>query len=1091
MSMAFETPPGGGAVKFVSGPFGAAERSITLERPSTIAEIICANEVSFRLPTIAVLDGEPILRGLWNVRMIDPSDTLFFISMPKGGGGGGGGQGKQIAGLIAALALSVAAPMIGGMVAGSLFAAGTIGFSLTSSLVAGAIMVGGSLLLNALYSPPIQATSGAMASAERVYSVSAASNAATPLEAIPVLYGRLRYPPRLASRPYAEYSGNDQYLYQLFLVTLGKADVTRIEIGETEAWTSSDGYSDSFSDVEFEVVQPGDAITLFPANVVTSTEVSGQAVPDPPAVLGPFVVNAAGTSVDKLAVDFAFPGGLWTADNRSVTSNSIAVRAEYQAIDNGGLPVGEWQTLFAETISAATRTPQRMSRVAGVDPGRYRVRFLADEPFDADDGTSVNAVAWTGLRGYLTDFVTPPNCTLLAMRMRANDQLSQTSANQIRVVAERYLETWDGTEWQEQKTRSIAWAAADLLKNTDYSLGLADSAFDLATLGTLAATWAGRGDNFDAIFDREWTAQDALRAILRAGRTQAVRLGGRIGFVRLEPKTIKRAVFTPRNVIPGSFNHELVLFDEEKPDHVVGSYIDATTWQTQEVTGRLASIGSEVPQKVEWFGITDHDHAWRETVTEAAVNAYQREFVAFTAEWEGKLLVRGDPILVLHPFIEGVEGAALISRSGDVLTMDRDISAPIGGEAYVIIRGKDGREWGPCLIEAFNGRQITLDGDSRTSVSSAMGALADILPHDREELASILICDGETRPFNGLVVSATPSGANRVNVLAVVDAPEVYLADATEVMPSPWTPPVLPPQNPAMPLIIGLYAQLRAGIAQLELDASWQPAAGVIGGYVAEVSYDAPEIADAQKTWVPVYSGSANRFTEPVLPQALTLRVAAIGVLQGPWTKRTFVPGEVPRILVPPENLSLDLTSVARDVLAQLGDAPRQVIESFKRLGTLLEEADRENFDKRQTLFNEISVQLDGLEASFTSVIEVALGPGGAIAVALEALYAAMGGSTSEVNIRWEAVAAPAGYSARYAVQAAVNDGAFRSATFFVDVPSDPNQPTRIGFMAGQTVFFTSAGVPIALVDEGGLFKSANGAVVIDMLTGAFSFGVP
>jgi hypothetical protein len=55
-------------------------------------------------------------------------------------------------------------------------------------------------------------------------------------------------------------------------------------------------------------------------------------------------------------------------------------------------------------------------------------------------------------------------------------------------------------------------------------------------------------------------------------------------------------------------------------------------------------------------------------------------------------------------------------------------------------------------------------------------------------------------------------------------------------------------------------------------------------------------------------------------------------------------------------------------------------------------------------------------------------------------------------------------------------------------VPVDTGQPTRIGFAAGQTVFFTSGGDPIALMDEDGHFKSANGAVDIDMFTGAVSF---
>lgn len=897
----------GGTVQLITGPFGAPERTIVLDRPMAIAEVVAAHGLAFRLPTIAVMAGEPVLRGSWALRVVRPGEVLNFVAVPRGGGENSG-TGKQLVGMIAALALSVAAPMIGGF----LFGAGTLGASLASA----AILVGGGLLLNAVFPPPQAAPAVA---AERVYSVSAANNQATPLEPLPTLYGRVRFAPRHASRPYAEYRGNDQYLYQLFLVTTGKADIAKIEIGDTEAWNSVDGYSSSFTDLAFEIVQPGQDISLFPANVVTSSEVSGQPVPDPPAALGPFVVNSAGTTVDRLAVDFAFPGGLFTADNKGVAANSIALRAQYQAIDAAGDPVGGWANLFAETISASTRTPQRMSREVNVAPGRYQVRFLSDEAFDADDGSSVNAVAWTGLRGYLTDFVTPPNATLLAMKIRASEQLSQTAASQIRVTAERYLPVWSGTEWVEQKTRSIAWAAADLLMNWDYSLGLPSTTFSLAQLIALDATWQARGDTFNALFDRSWTVQDVLRAILRAGRAQAVRQGGRIGFVRLEPKSIKRAVFSPRNVVRGSFRHQLVLFDEEKPDHVVGSYIDEVTWQTREVVGSLASIGADAPQKVEWFGITDHDQAWRETVTEAAVNAYQREFVSFTAEWEGKLLTRGDPILVQHPFLEGVEPAALAARDDDVLTLDRDLESSLSGDAYVILRGRNGREWGPCLADSVAGNTITLNALDRSAVEAGMGALEDVLPGDRDEPAHVLVCDGEMRPFNGLVVSASPSGTGRVEVTAVIDAPEVYLADATEVMPSPWTPPMLPPQNPARPLILGLYAALRAGIAQLELEAMWQPTPGAIGGYVAEVSYDADAIPDTQKSWTPVYQGAANRFTVPVLPQALTVRVAPVGILQGAWTKRVFAPSEVPTIVIEVGDAAIEARNLAQELQNERG----------------------------------------------------------------------------------------------------------------------------------------------------------------------------
>lgn len=224
---------------------------------------------------------------------------------------------------------------------------------------------------------------------------------------------------------------------------------------------------------------------------------------------------------------------------------------------------------------------------------------------------------------------------------------------------------------------------------------------------------------------------------------------------------------------------------------------------------------------------------------------------------------------------------------------------------------------------------------------------------------------------------------------------------------------------------------------------------------------------------------------DPLLPAtAYEVRGKLVPFSGRPTEWSAWLPVTTEDVRLGLDDVAIDLSNVAKDVLAQMGAKPRYLVEMFKKLGTLLEEADREAYTKRETLYREISVELEGLEASFTEIIEVALGPGGAIAQALESLYAAMGGNTAEVNIRWSAVAAPDGYSARYAIQAAVNDGSFRAATLFLDVPSDPAQPTRIGLMAGQTAFLSSAGSPIAIISDDGVMRAGNNSWQLNMNTG-------
>lgn len=184
--------------------------------------------------------------------------------------------------------------------------------------------------------------------------------------------------------------------------------------------------------------------------------------------------------------------------------------------------------------------------------------------------------------------------------------------------------------------------------------------------------------------------------------------------------------------------------------------------------------------------------------------------------------------------------------------------------------------------------------------------------------------------------------------------------------------------------------------------------------------------------------------------------------------------------------LDIDVTfdEIAAEIAADLkwiSTGVRDALENFERLGSLIAEQDLANFNDRQVLTQKIEKKAGELTASFTKVIEVALGPGGAIATALETLYAALGGNTSEVNVRWEAVAAPSGYSARYAITAAVNDGSYRSASLLLDVPSDPESPTRIVLDAEQTVISTDGGTTVAA-----LFNS-DGAIVRDLTVGTIS----
>lgn len=901
-------------VLILSSALDSAPRSILLARPMTVGEVVAAQRVPLDLPTIAVMtdlagNTVPVMRGEWHVRQVTPGQQLAFVPVPAGG------SLKSILSAVAGIALAVFAPWAAGALATSMgFVAGTAAFNIATGVIGAGIMIAGQFVLNRLLPQP----GNTNLSADTVYTARASSNRAMPNEVIPVLYGRLRYPPPYAARPYAEFVDNDQYLYQLHCLSVGHVDPERWEIGDTLVWTADGGFQGSFvgGDTEIEIVRPGDEVRLFPANVVSAATVDGQQVPDQPEWLGPFAVSAPGTDVSRIACDYVFPLGLVHVDkDGKARTQTRTVRAQYRPIDNAGNPLGGYVDLFSSEHSAKTRTPQRFSRAADVPAGRYEVRFGAsgnDHSDSTGSSSTMNRVVWAGLRGYVEGFVTPADVTLVATRIRATEHLSSSAAGQYLFTCQRRLPVWDELDgWSEpQVTRNPAWATAAMLKE----LGLADHEYDLGWLSAYARKWDERGDRFDALFDRRWQASEALDAILRVGRAYHVRLGSIIGFVRDEPRQVKRMAFTPDSIVRGSIRRHDVWFSEDSPDHLEIVYLDGEKWSERTLIAAIGAVGQDKPQQQEVFGITDHDHAWREGIFKAAENAFRRSFRTFQTEREGRMLVRGDAIVLADPLHELVGFARLLERAGDVLTLDRPFEVEPGETYHVALRDRYGREWGPCKVDAIDGATVTLDAADRSLVEVHHGMLTDMLPDIAvSEPAHVTLLAGGDQLFDGLLVEARPVGADLWEVTLVNDDQRVHTVDETEVKPSPWTPPAMIAPVPDQPVVTGVYAELQRGTLALELHAGWQPAAGA-DSYVAEISYDddaaaAPEAA----TWTPVHSAAATRLIAPAMPQPLTLRVAGVGRLQGPWAYRAIV--DVPQLYLPPEATDPLIASINRSIL--------------------------------------------------------------------------------------------------------------------------------------------------------------------------------
>jgi len=816
-----------------------------LTRPRRIRQLAPRTQ----LPYICLVNGAPLLRAGWRRRVRD-GDQVAFVTLPQGGG-----NGSQVLAVVAMIAVSIWAPYAGGWMATQL---GTAGLA---PVFTGATMVAGAALISAVIPPPKPASANApLAGPSPTYSLQAQGNMARLEAAIPVQYGRMMCYPDFAAQPYAEYVGNNQFLYQLLCIGQGEYDVEAIRIEDTPL--------SSWEEITYEVVQPGGTLTLFPANVVTSSEVAGQEMLTG-TYLGPFVANAPATQCNAIGVDFVMPRGLYFANSSGGLDDvSVSYQVEAQPINDAGASIGSWVVLGTETFTAATSTPQRLSKRYGVGAGRYQVRVRRNDT-KLTASTYGHEIAWAGLRAYLPETRNFGQVTLLAMRMRATNNLSQQASRKVNVIATRRLRTWNpSTGWSSTApSRSIVWALADACVNTEYGARLPDAMVDLAALYQLDSVLAARGDYFDGRMDNAMPFWEALTKIAQAGRIRPYRQGGIVRFARDAAASVPVALFSMRNIARGSFSVTYLMPTDETADSVEVAYFDPTRWAQQRVVSSLAGSTALKPARIDMtLGVTGRAQAHREGLYQAACNRYRRRIIRFATEMEGFIPSMGDLIAIAHDLVQWGQSAEAVSWTAGTKTLVVTEALNWGGSApyYIGLRKRDGSMEGPFTV--------TQGANTRTLV---LATLPTFTPYtgQAEERTHVVFGWGNTWRQLARVVAVRPRGLHLVEIEAVNEDANVHTADTGVSVPSASSSQL--PTLYTAPVVVGLVARSMPNEPDKML-LSWQPAPGA-EHYLVEQSSDG-------QNWTRTGEPRTSNYSAIALYGAATIvRIAAVGLTRGPW----------------------------------------------------------------------------------------------------------------------------------------------------------------------------------------------------------------
>ncbi|MEH7830522.1 phage tail protein [Gemmobacter denitrificans] len=587
-----------------------------------------------------------------------------------------------------------------------------------------------------------------------------------------------------------------------------------------------------------------------------------------------FVASGPDSRATHLGLDLVLPRGLFgLGSGGRLSDKSLRVIVEARRIDAEGAPLGDWTRIIDKSFTDRSATAIRRSIRHKLTPaGRYAIRAWRHDAKDGDAGVG-HEVALFGLRAYLRETEDFAGLTLIAMRMRATNNLSLQASRRVGVIATRKLPVWTGTGWSApQPTRSIAWAIADAARNPAYGAKLPDSRLDLEALAALDALWAARGDRFDARFDSAGSWWDSVSRIAQAGRARVFLQGGRLRVVRDGAETLPVALFSMRNIVKGSFSIDYAMPTEATADAIEVSYFDSASWSPRRVTARLDGSSAARPAKMEAFGITDRAQALREGLYQAAANRYRRRSVKFDTEMEGFIPSIGDLIAVQHDMPAwGAQAEALDWDAGArVLRISEE---PLWGDGphYVAFRRRNGGVSGPWRVLPGAAPDQLILTETPDMTPDCGGA------RERTHLAF-----GPGMLWAALckVTAVKPKGLHQVSIEAVPDDPSVHSAETGQTA-SPIRLGSLP-RRVTRPRVTGLIARRIPGDNTRVLLA-WRPAPGADSYQVEMAEGDDPASADV--SWTRVTDTSAAQVAVLLLHAARTMiRVRGLGLAAGDWT---------------------------------------------------------------------------------------------------------------------------------------------------------------------------------------------------------------
>ena len=589
------------------------------------------------------------------------------------------------------------------------------GFSIGTSTVLGtaiarvAVYVAGSILINKVLGPKLP-KAAEITPADTVFSLSAPRNRSRAYEPLPLLFGSVRIAPDVASKPYMNYEGDEQYLS--LLLTPG------LNVGRVEAIYNGDALLSSYEGVEVWhngfPGMPNQAIPLYSNAGSVDGGVIYDTSSDPKHTPSKWVQRTSSPGAIRLQVNIDFR--IFDADSKGREyENREQIQIQYRAVGESA-----WRPFGTYAVSGRTQKSRRATYGLDVAPGQYEVQ-LRTTGQNTDGNNAQASFTWTNLVSVLPDTASYDGIPRIGIRMKASGQLNG-SPDEVRTVAHAQpIPVWKGdaigwvTEESSNPGAQILAYARGIKSPAGVriaGMGLPDSQIDVEALKAFTLHCAANGFTYDYLVTDKRNHQAVMDAIALAGFGQIAWPKGRLAVTWAADEQPLSGVVNMATIKKGQFQVEYTLANGA--DGIEYSYLDRATWEARTLRVPAPGVTTMLnPAQVTGEGVTSEAHAATLARWHLAQSLYQYKSISYSTDIEHLAYGRMSVLALQHDLTQWGFGGQVLSATmgpGRAVTLQLDVAVPgrAQASAYIGLRIPGERVYRVLKVVPFTGESDQL-----------------------------------------------------------------------------------------------------------------------------------------------------------------------------------------------------------------------------------------------------------------------------------------------------------------------------------------------------------------------------------------------